>query len=187
MQAVGVLLGQLAQLRREDHGVLVLVRVDEHNVAAAGMKRRLQDRQDGRDAASAGEQQQVGIKRFGREDTAGDEAFELVADCERVVDPVRPEPVVDPLHRDAHRLVAVRRAAQRIAASDRSRVERQAQRQELAGGVGEVDAGRRFEHDRARVGGLAHDLGDPQPMRVDLHQRIIGTASVTVAHTRPRC
>ena len=54
---------QLAQLGGEDDRALVAVGVDQHDPAAPGRQRRLEDGHDRGDPAAAGEQQEVGVER----------------------------------------------------------------------------------------------------------------------------
>ncbi len=60
---------QFAKFGAEDDGLLVAIRVDQHDVAAALREGGLEDRDHRSDTAACTEEQEVVIERLGREDT----------------------------------------------------------------------------------------------------------------------
>jgi hypothetical protein len=108
--------GERRELAPEDHRALVAVGVDQRDAALALREHRPQDREDRRDAAAAGEQQEVAVERARREDTGRGQHLEQQPGFGVVAQPVGAAAAIDPLDRHPWRVVHRRRARHRIAA-----------------------------------------------------------------------
>ena len=167
-EPIRILGGQLAQRWAEDHRVLILVGVDQHDLAAALGERRLADRHDRRDAAARAQQQEVRVQRLGDEGARRREDMEFHAGMCVVAQPVRRVAVGSALDGHRHRVAGERGAAQGIAAGHRAgALTGHAQRQELPGRVpqpigGDIRTIGHGEHQRPCVGGFLDDVGQLQ-------------------------
>ncbi len=160
LQPRRVMQRQLTQQIAEDHRVFIAIGIDQANPPAARRQRCAQDRQHRRDAAAAGEQQQVSVQRLRHEHAGRRQHLHAVAGAEPVAQPVGAAAVGDALDRHAQRLVVQRAAGQRIAARQPVVTVRYAQGEELAGAITEALRQRRghVEDERAAVGGFVNHL-----------------------------
>ncbi len=157
-------LGESVQLGREDDRVAVAVGVEQPDPARRRRQRGLDQREHRRDAAARGERHDVVITGREDEDARRAGGLDLCARHQHVDHPVGHDPAGHTLHGDLQLGVDLGRRRHRVAPKVRHAVDHDAEGQELAGlvVVSLMQRGRHLEHERSRLGGLAHDSLDPE-------------------------
>ena len=171
-QPAGKAGAQIVELALEDDLVDVRIGVEQARRERGFVQRLLDQRDDRRDAAAAGEQDGLPLPAAQDEAAAGRRHFDGFARFGDVVEPVRPDAAADPLDRDFHLGIAGRRARQRVAALDMAVFAGDPEGQELAGLVGEerrMPSGRP-EPERPGARRLVNDLDYRE--RIEFHHRV---------------
>ena len=196
-QPAGKAGAERVELAPEDDLVVVRIGVEKARRQRGFVEHLLDQRNDRRDAAAAGEQHGRPVPAAQDEAPAGRRDLNDVARLRDVVEPVGSDPAPDPLDGNLQLGVAGRRARQRVAALNAAVARRNPERQELAGLVAEQ--GRMFsgrpELERPSIRGLIDDLAYRE--RIEFHRCIDATgipsraggrgrASADRARTKPR-
>ncbi|MNH23616.1 hypothetical protein D3C79_835210 [compost metagenome] len=195
LQALRVVLAQLAQFVAKDHRGFVAVGIHQPDRPFAAVQRRLEDRDHRGDARAAAEQHQrprrvAGLAFIQAEVPGWRQHLEPVADLHLLVHPVRYPAPGDPLDGHLGPGIAQRRAGHGVAAGQQFAGTGHAKAQELPRLVAKALAQlrRHLQYQRTRIGGFVDDRANLQPIASGgRNQRVLPKRLHAHVHPRLRC